>query len=332
MFDAELCINETNIVDESFEWQTSTFDCKINEAIKEAEAESVSLQRVKHPAEVTDEVFQALAKIKKSERGLQSLTFSFLKLEEKVNEAVLDQFMQGCKHLKELSIRCEEYLPETDRQNVLEIASKILEDQAEPEIKKLILTKLGDVDEPNRELAVSLRRSVTKTQTSNFFAADKRLITAIVRSAYVQLTDLDLSHNPQWWDNSEAAEHLLGFIKEQVCLEVLVLSDSEMNCAQTSQLLTTLLESKALTTLKRFFFVRSGDFQTKECCTLLAQFIDKAPLLTNCDLDEQVGMRKVKVELKIGDNGKEGSIKVIDQLTKQAFVQIPTKRTTKVIF
>ena len=60
-------------------------------------------------------------------------------------------------------MRCEEYLPETDRQNVLEIASKILEDQAEPEIKKLILTKLGDVDEPNRELAVSLRRSVTKT-------------------------------------------------------------------------------------------------------------------------------------------------------------------------
>ena len=60
-------------------------------------------------------------------------------------------------------MRCEEYLPETDRQNLLEIASKILEDQTEPEMKKLILTKLGDVDEPNRELAVSLRRSVTKT-------------------------------------------------------------------------------------------------------------------------------------------------------------------------
>ena len=58
-------------------------------------------------------------------------------------------------------------------------------------------------------------------------------------------------------------------------------------------------------------------------------------MLSNLDFDEQVGMRKIKVELEIDETkegGNKGSIKVIDQLTKQAIVQLPTKRTTRVIF
>ena len=56
--------------------------------------------------------------------------FSFSKLDEKLSETVLDQFVQHIRNLKILSIEGKDLL-ETDRIQVLQFASRIIEEQEE---------------------------------------------------------------------------------------------------------------------------------------------------------------------------------------------------------
>ena len=58
--------------------------------------------------------------------------FSFSKLDEKLSETVLDQFVQHIRNLKILSIEGKDLL-ETDRIQVLQFASRIIEEQEESE-------------------------------------------------------------------------------------------------------------------------------------------------------------------------------------------------------
>ena len=89
-FDAEFAINDDYVVKDSFEWQTGTFSHKITEAIDDAEVEKIDMERVQHSAEVTSEAISVLSTLRKPEKGFQSLSFSFLRLSEKVSETVLD--------------------------------------------------------------------------------------------------------------------------------------------------------------------------------------------------------------------------------------------------
>ena len=113
----------------------------------------------------------------------------FHKLEEKVSDTVVEQFLQHCSHLKELKMfgmadyrwpEKDNPPSESDRLNILALVSKIIDGQDEPSLKKLSLNRLSslEVDEPTDE--------------------DKHMIFAVVRST-VQLIHLDLSDNAVWF-------------------------------------------------------------------------------------------------------------------------------------
>ena len=85
------------------------------------------MESVKHAAMVTSEALSVISKLKKPDTGLEKLGFEFLKLDEKLSDTVLDQFVQHAKLLKVLKV-VGLNLPESDKLNVLELASRILED------------------------------------------------------------------------------------------------------------------------------------------------------------------------------------------------------------
>ena len=119
---------------------------------------------IKHSSTVTSEAFSVISKLKKPDTGFEGITLVFYKLDKKLSETVFDQFVQHAKQLKAFSMYGYDDLPETDEPNVLELASRILEEQEEPVIQKLDLARLSSKssEEPTEE--------------------DKRLINAVVRS------------------------------------------------------------------------------------------------------------------------------------------------------
>ena len=64
---------------------------------------------------------------------------TFHKLDEKVSETVLDQFLHHAKHLDSVMIGGKIDLPEADKLNVVDLASKIIEVQEEASISMLTL-------------------------------------------------------------------------------------------------------------------------------------------------------------------------------------------------
>ena len=98
---------------------------------------------------------------------------------------MIDQFVQHTKYLYELNVSGKQDLPETDKLNVLELASRILEEQDEPMLQDLTLSMLSSksAEEPAEE--------------------DKRLINAVVQSGFNRLTSLHLDDNASWFSNSE---------------------------------------------------------------------------------------------------------------------------------
>ena len=76
---------------------------------------------------VTSEALSVISKLKKPDIGFESIELRFCKLEEKVSETVLDQFVQHAKHLKELCI--EGYRLGVDKPNLSDLATKIIEEQ-----------------------------------------------------------------------------------------------------------------------------------------------------------------------------------------------------------
>ena len=111
----------------------------------------------------------------------------------------MDQLMYHVKHLKRFSMQAQD-LPETDRLNVLELASRIMEEQEEPVMQELMLNELGSksTEEPTQD--------------------DERLINAVVRSGLTQLNMLRFDNNASWFGHSEMNQYLMEFIQEQTCL------------------------------------------------------------------------------------------------------------------
>ena len=82
---------------------------------------------IKHSSAVTSESLYIISKLNKPDTGFALLEFSFSKLDEKVSETVVDQLVQQTKNLKTLRISGADDLPETDRLNVLDLSSRLIE-------------------------------------------------------------------------------------------------------------------------------------------------------------------------------------------------------------
>ena len=57
------------------------------------------MREIKHSSEVTSEALYVISKLEKPDTGFEKISFSFSKLDDKVSETVLNQFVQHTKHL-----------------------------------------------------------------------------------------------------------------------------------------------------------------------------------------------------------------------------------------
>ena len=147
-----------------------------------------------HSSVVTSEALSVLSKLKKPDTGFEKVVLIFEKLDAKVKETVVDQFVRHAKQLKRLFIEGSSDIPDADKVNVADLAIAILEAQEEIHMDKLALKGISSSsdDEPVTE--------------------DRRLINAMVNSGITQLTDLHLSENTSWFAHWETASYLVDFI------------------------------------------------------------------------------------------------------------------------
>ena len=84
------------------------------------------MEYIKHSSVVTSETLSVISKLKKPDTGFEAIYLGFDKLDKKISETVLDQFVQHAKNIKELIIEGYD-LPEADKPNVADLATKIIE-------------------------------------------------------------------------------------------------------------------------------------------------------------------------------------------------------------
>ena len=154
------------------------------------------MTHINHSSVVTSEALSVVSKLKKPETGFEKVELRFKKMDEKIKETVVDQFVRHANQLKELII-IGGSVPELDKANVADLAAAILEAQEEIHMERLCLHGIssnGPVDET--------------------LAKDKRLINAVVNSGITQLVRLNLNKNVKWFAHIEAQSYLIEFIKQ----------------------------------------------------------------------------------------------------------------------
>ena len=65
----------------------------IAERIQDQEVKSVDMYGIKHSSVVTSEALSVISKLKKPATGFECIEFGFFKLDEKLSETVLEQFI-----------------------------------------------------------------------------------------------------------------------------------------------------------------------------------------------------------------------------------------------
>ena len=161
--------------------------------------------------------------------------------------------------MQELSIDGEDaretpsFKTETDRINMMDLAAKILEAQADDFMQKLTIK--------------FFRNEVDKKDVKD---EDKSFINSIVRSGQTKLTYLNLKANDTWFGDDEATEHLCAFIQEQTSLKELIMEYNYMSSSATEQVLSAVLESGSIATIESIEMRKSADFSSEGSCTLLA--------------------------------------------------------------
>lgn len=84
-------------------------------------------------------------------------------------------------------------LPKPSHKSVIDFATLLIENQTADQMEDLYLTGLSIKDE--HELTEE----------------EKRLVNALLYSNITKLNELDLSTNPEWFRNEEAASYLVEF-------------------------------------------------------------------------------------------------------------------------
>ena len=87
-----------------------------------------------------------------------------------------------------------------------------------------------------------------------------------------------------WFSDSEARAYLFAFIRDQTSLKELELEGNHMRSNATEELLSTMLESGSIATIKTINMCSSSDLSSDRACTLLVQLIDKAKMLEKFNL------------------------------------------------
>ena len=105
---------------------------------------------------------------------------------------------------------------------------------------------------------------------------------------------------------------------------------NKFNSEGTGELLSSVLQSISINTIKAICLSGSCDFSADETCAIFAQIIDTATELDYCDIRDQVGERKILLELQVASSEEAGAIKITNQDTKEEIMSMPTQRTKEV--
>ena len=129
-----------------------------------------------------------------------------------------------------------------------------------------------------------IRSFTNKEDAHELKTEDKQLIESIIHCGQSHLSILGLAGNQTWWADTEASALFLDFIRDQTALTELYLTCNYFSSSVTEQVLSALLESCGLATLKEIYLNKSAIFSSDEACYLLAQLLDRAPQLATCDI------------------------------------------------
>ena len=109
--------------------------------------------------------------------------------------------------------------------------------------------------------------------------------------------------------------------------------DNKFDSESTREVLSSVLQSSSISTIKSLGLIGSCDFTSDETCTLLAELIDTATQLEDCYICDQVGERKILADLQVAsseEESKAGAIKFINYDTDEMIMSVPTQRTKEV--
>ena len=79
---------------------------------------------------------------------------------------------------------------------------------------------------------------------------------------------------------------ILSCIRQSIILQTLVMSHDEFTPEQTKQLFDTLLNCPSIVTLEYLYLHKSANFSEDGACESFARLIDKALMLTNCNISQ----------------------------------------------
>ena len=98
-FDAYIGINDKEASSGSCDWRPEVLSHKMIQAAQGKPVVVVDLRSVKHSAKLTNAALPLISRLPKPETGFENLRLAFQKLEEKIDEAVLDNFVKSCQNL-----------------------------------------------------------------------------------------------------------------------------------------------------------------------------------------------------------------------------------------
>ena len=106
IFDGYIFLNDNEddpVNQGSFEWRPAVLSHMITEALDGDELTGIALGYFQHSASLTNEVLGVISRLLTEKEGLKTLAFGvIMKMEEKLSDTAVDQFVQHCKHLEKL--------------------------------------------------------------------------------------------------------------------------------------------------------------------------------------------------------------------------------------
>ena len=118
------------------------------------------------------------------------------------------------------------------------------------------------------------------------------------------------------------------FVNRQEELQELDLRVNHFGSEASEQLLTQLVQSKAIKTIQKIDLYQTADFSSDAAVQALANIVATAPALSHCDISGQQGTRRVQVEVEYA-TAQPGEAITED---KMGLVTVKDKETGAVIY
>ena len=174
-----------------------------------------------------------------------------------------------------------------------------------------------------------------------FFSQDKAaedgspILEALSSATTIKhLKVLRLPANESWWQREGAVGLLCNLISRQDSLDELNIAQSDFSAGQTEQVLQRIVMAPFMSTLQTLNLSKAANFEYDASCEHLANILDKASNLMQCEIVQDYAERRISVEIHYAtwcdeteSIDEKGSIKVINMNTFDEICRVDTCRT-----